>query len=690
MADYGRLKWADDKRWTNVRKRGTYKALAEASNRTNDAQWLADDEATAERLADAKLSTAALYQALGARDDVVGHLLPDSPLTGRAAYCRMESAVAAERSLREKLVRGRHQLDECRHRVAIKTARLAQLKASVDAARDSVPTKPPRRPPVLESPLILDKKVDALKLGNLKAAKARDIIAKNTTMRDVLNEQLASDVRQQATAVVELLAYGTAAKQEAVTYNQEYCRVAGEHENSVRRNNAMRRLLDTRISVLESNRRKILINQIQNDSDEDIEFDTEHTMPSIVSDMETSNEQGEQNMMFLKDWIDTGQMEKQIFSVKENEELSNSSDVINPTASFTSSTTDSYIFPEEKVNLYKFRKGETSKAMEAVEYVCETLNFSDITEVLHYFTSVKNVEMRIKKMISTRKHILGVVQKDLESAIEVKMDSLNRLPEAILKLDANIEYVQREGLDVQKKQFDDVNRHITGYGVLFNELWFQLDNLVGKLERCHVPVVRKYQLHMKNPANKDTESMMDARQMLEGLRLKPCTVLDEDCTTVHEPSVVKSIDSAPGCRTVDVSGKNPAVDACRKLSETLYAKVKSCMVHIGGVFDANDRNQLMARACFAYDRQTQLQWDTVATKDRKRQARASLQLPVGKAKASVTDARATGIMTRVQAKQQAEDIVQWCITPKDTDDARRTRKPISFRQSRIVVPERKK
>jgi len=126
--------------------------------------------------------------------------------------------------------------------------------------------------------------------------------------------------------------------------------------------------------------------------------------------------------------------------------------------------------------------------MEAAEYVCETLNFSDITEVLHYFTSVKNVEMRIKKMISTRKQILEVVQKDLESAIEVKMDCMNRLPEAILKLNANIEYVQREGLDVQKKQFDDVNRHIIGYGVLFNELWFQLENLVGKLSRCHVRI----------------------------------------------------------------------------------------------------------------------------------------------------------------------------------------------------------
>lgn len=126
--------------------------------------------------------------------------------------------------------------------------------------------------------------------------------------------------------------------------------------------------------------------------------------------------------------------------------------------------------------------------MEAVEYVCETLNFSNITEVLHYFMSVKNVEMRIKKMINVRKHLMEIVQKNLKSVTQVKMESTNCLPEAILQLDANIEHVQREGLDVQKKQFEDVNKDITGYGILFNELWFQLDSLVGKLERCHVRI----------------------------------------------------------------------------------------------------------------------------------------------------------------------------------------------------------
>jgi len=93
----------------------------------------------------------------------------------------------------------------------------------------------------------------------------------------------------------------------------------------------------------------MLVNQIQNDSDEDIEFDTGETLPSIVSDVETSNKLDGNNMMWLKDWIDTGQMEKQIIATKENVELSNSSDVIDPNYSFASSTTDSYIFPEEKV-----------------------------------------------------------------------------------------------------------------------------------------------------------------------------------------------------------------------------------------------------------------------------------------------------------------------------------------------------
>ncbi|XP_060845250.1 uncharacterized protein LOC132924824 [Rhopalosiphum padi] len=686
MADYGALKWTDDPRWTNTRKRDAYKGLAEASHRDRDAEWLAGDVATAERLADAKKATAELYEAVGARDDVVGHLLPDQRIAERAAYCRMESAAAVERSLREKLVRGRYRLDKCRQRVASKTARLAWLRTTVHAARNPKPVRPPKRPAVLEPALLLDDKVDALKLGNLQAARARDIIADNSVMRNALNDQLAADVRRQAIAVVELLAYGTAAKQEAAAYRREYCRMAAEQEYRVRRNEAHKSFLDTRISTLESTRRKMIVNRIHNNSDEEIEFITGDAMSVAESELElrTSNKPDNINLTLLKDWIDIQMIEKQSSYTKESEQPSSTSNVTYPSDTITS---NSYTFPEEKVNQYKFRKQKKSRAIEAVEYVCETLHFSNITEVLHYFTTVKNVEMRIKKMINIRKHLLEIAQESVASANEVMEESINCLPEAILQLDANIEYVQREGLDVQKKQFEDVNRDITGYGILFNELWFQLDSLVGKLERCHVPVVRKYQLHRKN-RDMDSEPMMDAQQMLDGLCLQHLSVANDDCSTIRQTPTAKSIESTS--ETSNVFGRNPAVDACRKLSEVLYAKVKSCMVHVGSVFDSGDKKQLMARACFAYDRQTQIQWDVAATTDKKRRARDRLQLSVDNIKDSTTNAKTTGIMTRVQTKQQAQDIVQWCITPKDTDDAKRTRKPISFRKSRIVVRERKK
>lgn len=124
--------------------------------------------------------------------------------------------------------------------------------------------------------------------------------------------------------------------------------------------------------------------------------------------------------------------------------------------------------------------------MEAVEYVCDTLDFSDIAEVLQYFTTVKNVEKRIKKMVNVRKHLYGVLKKNLESAAYLNSDRLNCVPESTLVLDENKERIQRDGLEVQKKQLYNVNIEISKYGELFNELWFQLDNLARKLDRCQV------------------------------------------------------------------------------------------------------------------------------------------------------------------------------------------------------------
>lgn len=96
----------------------------------------------------------------------------------------------------------------------------------------------------------------------------------------------------------------------------------------------------------------MLINQIHNDSGEDIEFDTGQDMTPIVSDLEIRSKAGDKNLMLLKDWIDNGQMEKQMFAMKENAAMSSLTDVKNPIDGSSSSTMDDFIFPEEKVCNY--------------------------------------------------------------------------------------------------------------------------------------------------------------------------------------------------------------------------------------------------------------------------------------------------------------------------------------------------
>lgn len=131
-------------------------------------------------------------------------------------------------------------------------------------------------------------------------------------------------------------------------------------------------------------------------------------------------------------------------------------------------------------------KEELSKEMEAVEYVCDTLGFSDMESVLQYFHAVKSVEMRLKKVISQRKHLFELSQLNLEKVNQMMVYNTICLPVSILHLDKNIERVQQEGLNVQNKQLEDIKREITEYDRAFNELWFQLENLAGKLDRCQV------------------------------------------------------------------------------------------------------------------------------------------------------------------------------------------------------------
>lgn len=125
-------------------------------------------------------------------------------------------------------------------------------------------------------------------------------------------------------------------------------------------------------------------------------------------------------------------------------------------------------------------------AMEAAQYVCDALGFDNIDEVLHYFSTVKGVEIRVKKMIGLRKNLSEIAQRNMESVAEIETTSLRCLPVSISRLNAEIERVRCGGLDVQRKQLEDINEQITEYSALFNELWFHLDNLIGKLNRCQV------------------------------------------------------------------------------------------------------------------------------------------------------------------------------------------------------------
>lgn len=131
------------------------------------------------------------------------------------------------------------------------------------------------------------------------------------------------------------------------------------------------------------------------------------------------------------------------------------------------------------------------------------------------------------------------------------------------------------------------------------------------------------------------------------------------------------------------SGWKSAVDACRKLVVKVHSKVKPCMAYVGGrSFDANDGKQLTAQAYFTFKQQCQIQ-DAVLKK-RNRNRPPLLKMEVAP-KDRTAVAAAAGIMTREQTKQQAEEIVQWFLTPKDAENSLRSRKPISFRKARIAL-----
>lgn len=276
--EYMRLKQTVDVRWSNVKKRGAQKGLAEIGSLAAvvraEGQRLAD-EWTARQLTAAKASTSAmdeiLHQYVGPRS--LAHLLADSPIAAdkcRAMYERMDMAASVERSLATRLMLGQQKLAKCRNRIDDKIAKMGRLRALVAEVRarafataadddGSYSDEPPdaawtRERMAVLSPAETANKMDALRLANRQAARIRDLIAENVTMGYSINEQLAADVRQMAATVIELLTYGSVARREATEFDREYCRAVSRHKHAVDRNSVIKRRLRTNIAVLESNR----------------------------------------------------------------------------------------------------------------------------------------------------------------------------------------------------------------------------------------------------------------------------------------------------------------------------------------------------------------------------------------------------------------------------------------------------
>lgn len=204
---------------------------------------------------------------------------------------------------------------------------------------------------------------------------------------------------------------------------------------------------------------------------------------------------------------------------------------------------------------------------------------------------------------------------------------------------------------------------------------------------AQVPPARRYQVCMKN-RTKCSETMADAVSMLEGLCLKKtsCNADGNDYDTSN-----RTFSSAPETAfTADRRGHNKntsgwelAVDACRKLAVEVHTKVKSCMAYVGGrSFDPADRRQLTARAYFTFKQQCHIQNEVLKKKEQNRPALQKVEVEV---KDPWAGAAAAGILTREQMKHQAEEIVQYFLTPKDADNTTKSRKPISFRKARIII-----
>lgn len=266
MSEYLYLKWANDPRWSNARKRDAQKMMAEIGEVA--AETYAECQrsvkvAKARRLADAKQKVATLHQVAN-RSFLAPLLTGVSGADGRVAYEQMASVDMVEQSLRTKIARYKLWLTGCQTRVAEKTMRLVRLHSSMAHGRyiKTMATleADTGRPGAMAA---TEKIMDALKLCNRRMARMLSMAADNEVMYQKLNEQLVAEVRQQAAIVAELLSCGSTAKQEQAEFDRRYCQDEANHQTATQRKAVLARYLRSKTAILESHRSVIPLYRIR-------------------------------------------------------------------------------------------------------------------------------------------------------------------------------------------------------------------------------------------------------------------------------------------------------------------------------------------------------------------------------------------------------------------------------------------
>lgn len=267
---YEFVKRADDRRWTNTKRRDVAKATAEIGDRTAEVHaegWRLIQTAKTDRLNAAKRSVAAFGDAFSrmvVRKNA-DHVLSTVPVADGmwAAYDRMMTGdrlvrgpEAVEESLRNILSHHIQRLADCRNRVAEKMRKADDLRPRlVEARREAANRRKGekgRAEPTTHAAVA--KTMDALIVANAHAKRVCDLVADNAHMMDAINDQLTEDVRQQAAAVVKVLSYNTAAQEDAAAYNRLQCRAKADHREVMERKSKQKRRMKTKMATLEYNR----------------------------------------------------------------------------------------------------------------------------------------------------------------------------------------------------------------------------------------------------------------------------------------------------------------------------------------------------------------------------------------------------------------------------------------------------